>query len=134
MDIIELDGSPWSYMEASLLCRELYEFGAMWQGSFWETEILLSSNPLARKHRTRTDGPMFWPTVKPKLWQWLEPIPRAWKPRVCEEGDRVQVLFYTYSGHVRQYIFKHFDVFKKGGGQLEFNETEIAEGPDGFRF
>ena len=134
MEIIELDGTPWSYMEASLLCRELYEFGGMWQGSFWETNIMLSTNPLAPKNRSRADGPMFWPTVDPKLWEWLEPKPRKWKPRVCEEGDKVQVLFYTYSGHCQQFIFKHFDVYQKGGGQLEFNETEIAQGPDGFMF
>ena len=32
MQAIEGDGSPWSYLSASILSREAEEFGAMWHG------------------------------------------------------------------------------------------------------
>ena len=35
MQAIEGDGSPWSYLSASILCREAAEFGAIWHGCIW---------------------------------------------------------------------------------------------------
>ena len=37
MDVIEDDGAPWSYLAASLVARELLEYGAMWHGIGWGT-------------------------------------------------------------------------------------------------
>ena len=45
MEAIEGDGSAWSYLAASLLRRELREFGAMWHGSNWATHFLLDDDP-----------------------------------------------------------------------------------------
>ena len=36
-EAIEGDNSPWSYLQASILVRELQEFGAMWHGVTWGT-------------------------------------------------------------------------------------------------
>lgn len=41
MEAIDGDGSPWSYLCASLLCRQLREFGAMWHGCDWSTHSIL---------------------------------------------------------------------------------------------
>ena len=40
MDAIDGDGSPWSYMCASILARELAEFVAMWHGCSWGTHTI----------------------------------------------------------------------------------------------
>jgi hypothetical protein len=41
MDAIPGDGTPESYMEASLLMRELGEFGALWHGRSWGTHEII---------------------------------------------------------------------------------------------
>ena len=42
MQAIEGDGSPWSYLSASILSREAAEFGAMWHGCDWSDQTILS--------------------------------------------------------------------------------------------
>ena len=45
MAAIEGDGSRWSYLSASLLQRELCEFGARWHGCEWSTHEILGAEP-----------------------------------------------------------------------------------------
>ena len=45
MQAIESDGSPWSYLSASILCREAAEFGAVWHGCVWSDQTILSKPP-----------------------------------------------------------------------------------------
>jgi len=45
MAAIEGDGSPESYIQASLLARELREFGVRWHGCDWSTQEILDKNP-----------------------------------------------------------------------------------------
>ena len=47
---IEGDGSPWSYLSASILCREAAEFGAVWHGCVWTDQTIISKPP------RQTDG------------------------------------------------------------------------------
>ncbi len=46
MNAIDGDGTPWSYMCASILAREMAEFGAMWHGCDWDTHTILGADPL----------------------------------------------------------------------------------------
>ncbi|MGO8752105.1 MAG: hypothetical protein ACLQNE_39715 [Thermoguttaceae bacterium] len=45
MAAIDGNGSAWSYICASILARELAEFGAMWHGCDWDTHTILGANP-----------------------------------------------------------------------------------------
>ncbi len=51
MQSIEGDGSPWSYLSASILRREAAEFGALWHGCDWTPQTILSKPP------RQADGP-----------------------------------------------------------------------------
>ena len=55
MQAIEGDGSPWSYLSASILCREAAEFRAIWHGCVWSDQTILSKphgKPTGRMRRT----------------------------------------------------------------------------------
>ncbi|MCY4582859.1 MAG: hypothetical protein OXE50_08725, partial [Chloroflexi bacterium] len=45
MQAIEGDGSPWSYLSASILPRKAAEFGAFWHGCDWSPQTILSKPP-----------------------------------------------------------------------------------------
>ena len=58
MQAIEGDDSPASYFAASLLRRELREFGARWHGLDWAHTLCLGHRSMARRsdRRGRSDG------------------------------------------------------------------------------
>jgi hypothetical protein len=45
MDVIEGDGTHWSYLSASIFAREMAEFGAWWHGQEWSTHIVIGDDP-----------------------------------------------------------------------------------------
>ena len=53
MEVVEGDGSAWSYVSASLFWREIREFGAIWHGCDWTSHNVLDRNPLADPARSR---------------------------------------------------------------------------------
>ena len=61
MKAIDGDGSPWSYLCASLLARELAEFGAMWHGCGWSEHAILGTNPFTAKKGRGTWRPSTLP-------------------------------------------------------------------------
>jgi hypothetical protein len=133
MEVIQGDDSPWSYLAASLLQRELKEFGARWHGLYWTVNRVLGENPLQagnEQGRSTIEGPI----GKPGEWKWLEPAPKKWSPQVTIEKDRVTVTFFTYCGLGRQMIYRHTDTFKRGGYRFKTERKEIAQGPGGFLF
>jgi hypothetical protein len=133
MEVVQGDDSPWSYLAASLLQRELKEFGAMWHGTNWNTHRVLGENPLkadSGEGRVIVDRP----SGKPEEWKWVEREPRQWNPQVRTEKDSVTVTFYTYSGHQKQTIYRHTDTFKRGSYRFKTERKEIAQGPGGFMF
>jgi hypothetical protein len=133
MEQIEGDNSAWSYMVASLLSRELWEFGAMWHGTNWGTHRILDSSPWqAGTHGN--DDPMSNPKTAEQDWKWLEPKPKHWRPRVTIEKDRVTVTFYTYTGYQNETIYRHTDTYKPGSYRYESERKGIANGGKGFVF
>jgi hypothetical protein len=56
MAAFEGDGTPWSYLCASLLARELGEFGAMWHGYEWSTHDILEAKPSTTTERQQIRG------------------------------------------------------------------------------
>lgn len=133
---IEGDASPWSYLAASLLRRELQEYGAMWHGHKWSTHKILESDPLRDVDRERAADadPMMTPRGPRSEWKWVGKQPDDWRPCVEISGDRVIVTFYTYCGWERQRVFMHTDRYSVGNYDAESETTELAKGPGGFLF
>src|SRR5215469_7088273 len=55
-EALEGDNSPWSFVEASILVRELHELGALWHGVAWGTHTILGENPLVAHLKKRADS------------------------------------------------------------------------------
>lgn len=132
MDAIEGDGTPWSYVCASILKRELAEFGARGSAVGWTYDRILDKNPwtsgLAKLYKTPIQGP----TGEPKDWSWLEREPRDWPPAVQVEPDKITVTFHTYSGLKNQAIYRNVDVYKPGTYRSTSDRRVVVQGPAGF--
>jgi len=134
MEAVDGDGSPWSYLAASLLWRELCEFGAGWHGCDWSTHTILGENSLKKTDDASDHSPIERSRRKPEQWQWLERRPKEWNPRVQVDEDRVTVTFYSCSGLGRDTIYRHTDTFKRGTYRFKTERKEIALGPGGYKF
>lgn len=134
MQLIEGDGEPWSYVLASLLAKELQEFGALWHGSSWSTHTILGENPLVAGRESGTRHPDDGPHGDPNDWAWAERKPRKWEPTVGKDSGCVVVRFYTYSGLGREAIYRHLDTYEPGSYAFETERTIIAEGRGGYVF
>ena len=134
MEAIEGDGSAWSYLAASLLRRELSEFGAVWHGSRWLTHTVLDDDPWKGGSAKPDELAMDKPTTPVDQWKWLEERPKSYVPEVKIEKDRVTVTFYTYSGLEKERIYRHVDTYRPGKYRPKVSEKMIAEGKGGFAF
>lgn len=134
MEAIEGDNSAWSYMAASLLRRELSEFGAVWHGSRWGTHAVLDDDPWKAGAAKADDLGMERPHSAPDKWKWLEDRPKSYAPEVKVEKDHVTVTFYTYSGLEKERIYRHVDTYRPGKYRPKVVEKVIAEGPSGYAF
>ncbi len=131
MEAIDGDGTPWSYMCASLFCREISEFGAMWHGCSWETHTILGRNPITpwkpmRGYRQER------PSAGTEKWTWIEREPTDWKPRAADAMGSKTVVFFTCSGPGQETIFRHTDRYRPGSYCFKAACEEIATGPGGF--
>jgi hypothetical protein len=131
MEAVEGDGTPWSCLAASLLRRELSDFGAMWHGSNWGMHFVLDEDPWMADAPDSNTPPLESPNGPASEWKWLEDAPKDWRPRVDVYADRVTVTFYTYCGLERQRLYRHVDTYRSGKLRAKTVEKVIAEGPDG---
>lgn len=132
MEAIDGDRTPWSYLCASILAREMAEFGAMWHGCDWDTHTILGADPLKD---TGIEDPDNSQVMRCEAgWHWAGPRPKRWNPRVSEGGKAVKVTFFTHSGIGREAIYRHTDTYKLGSYQFEPDRKQIAIGPGGYVF
>ena len=132
MKAIEGDGTPWSYLCASLLARELDEFGAFGHGSNWVAFHILGSDPWSDAHQAANAYPDNAPTGTPADWQWPEPKPVEWRPTVSLDTRSAIVTFYTFCGLGGQRITRHVDTYTLGQYWFDADERTIAAGPRGY--
>jgi hypothetical protein len=128
MDAIGGDGTPWSYLCASILARELAELGAMWHGFSWSTHSVLGAD-------LRLEDPMDEdrPVVDLESgWRWKGPMPKEWDPRVRVDAKVVEVTFFTYSGLGGETIHRHTDTYAPGVYRFKADATLIATGSRGY--
>ncbi len=119
MAAIEGDGSPWSYLCASMLAREIGEFGAMWHGCSWSTHRIIGR---------KLSG------LDPDAWVWLAPAPKRWTPSAEIAGGCTKVTFYTHSALGCERLTRFVDSFQQSAYVFTTAETTLAQGPGGFVF
>jgi hypothetical protein len=132
MEAVAGDGSPLSYLSASLFAREAREFGAVWHGCSWRAHKFLGSDPWKTKPKGTDGSCTEWPSQDHAAWEWQTAKPSKWKPLVQIESRDVIVAFYTYTGLDRQCICQHVDRFEIGNYRFESKTLDIALGPQGF--
>jgi len=126
---IQGDASPLSYLSASLLARELAEFGATWHGISWGADRILHRRPPMAAGREQAQ-----PGADPSRWTWLMPPPNRWRPEVSETADGVSVTFHVLSNVGMERITRITDSF--GVGQYTFTtaQEDVAIGGVGIIF
>ncbi|WP_274649041.1 hypothetical protein [Paenibacillus humicola] len=112
MDAIDGDGSPWSYLSASLFAREAAEFGALWHGVNWGNHRIIEKDP------TGTDEALMVPAPDAE-WQWLQARPKSWLPLVIQKPGKVTVKFYSHSEYITESIYEHTVIYQP------FNYTAV---------
>jgi len=132
MEAIEGDGTPWSYLAASLLRREFSDFGAIWHGTNWALHFVHDEDPWMADPPKPDEPPLDRPTTKAAEWTWLGDAPKDWRPQVKVEKDRVTVTFYTYCGLEQQRLYRHTDTYRPGKLRAKVEEKVIAEGGPGY--
>lgn len=128
---IEGDGSPLSYLSASLLFRQARDYAAEWHGVGWGHHRILGADPRGAG-RAPAKGLGDGPTGAAGDWQWNGQKPQDWRPRVVVVGDTVTVTFITFSALGNQTLFRHTDTYRAGQYTAETLLEEIASGPPGY--
>jgi len=126
MDAIDGDGSPWSYLSASLFDREAAEFGAMWHGCEWSEHDIIGADPW------QSDFNPWGVFDSLDEWTWNESKPETWEPSFVETDDSLSVSFLTFSGLGTTAIYRHTNTFKSGSYAFNAERATVAEGPGGF--
>ncbi len=142
MEAIEGDDSPQSYLSASLLRRELKDFGALWHGQQWTWHTVLDSNPWKESPTPDEIEPSLdRPQSEASAWKWAQPKPLDWTPRVEMEAERVTVTFHTYcplyeDSPVKalpagESLYRHTDTYRRGKYRPRSTEQIIAKATGG---
>jgi hypothetical protein len=120
MEAVEGDGSPWSYVCASLLARQLGEFGAWWHGLDWSTHLLVGKQPDLRN------------APEPEKWRGVADPPTHWLPSVVRAEDAITVRLHTYSEVDHKAFYEHRDTYEPGSYRCLREKIILIEGPHGY--
>ena len=134
MPAIEGDGSPRSYLEASIFGREIYEFGAEWHGCDWSAHHLVDGDPFTQgistvlnDYGTEPRGPFYR-----DAWTVDQELPADWSPTVTMTPKQARVEFYTYSALGWETLNLHRDTYTQGNYQCRSNLVQLARGDRGY--
>lgn len=143
MEVIAGDDTPESYLHASLLRRELKEFGGGWHGVRWGVNTVLDDTPWNRPPAGEEESPAMYPESKPEEWKWIAPRPDDWKPEVRLEKDKAIVTFYSYTPlsaelddgqEEKERVIRHTETYRRGKYRPLISEKKLAEGPNAVAF
>ena len=129
MEAVEGDRSARSFLLASILKRELDEFGAQWHGCSWTTHQILDADPWQGPAPTDEDNPLEHPSWPASQWKWKTGKPRDWRPTVTSTGGVSRVKFYTFCPIGKEGIYEHVDEYRPGEYRFTTERKKIAEGP-----
>jgi hypothetical protein len=134
MAAVEGDGSPLSYLQASLLNRELAGFGAMWHGCDWSEHMILGEEPFSLVELGEADLVVNKPVGPEDNWEWKRPKPKQWSPTVSMTSNRIRCSFYTLTGLGQDRITRHTDSYAHGEYTSTTRRYIAAWGPGGCVF
>jgi hypothetical protein len=126
MEAITGNFSPFSYLKASILKRELQEFGALWHGLNWCTYKILASPDDACFGLIGGGGP--------EKWNWTAGKFNDLRPRVNLKSEKVVVTFHARSDLGCANITRFEDTFKSDCYVSTSTQTQVALGRGGFVF
>ena len=131
MQAIEGDGSPWSYLSASILGREAAEFGARWHGCVWTAQKIIAKPPRDAEGREASRAPDHRSDPPMGDWAWEGPVPEVWEPSYSEEGTTKRVVLYIRDPVGRDTIHRATDTYADDSYVSETHTTVIGTGPGG---
>ena len=134
MKAIGGDGSRWSYLCASILKRELAEFGAMWHGCNWSMHSILDTSPRNHAKEPAPESVLTEMVTPVDAWEWLKEEPNDWRPFVEQDGPQITVAFVTYTRLGSEIIYRHVDDYRAGDYRPKTNRQMLARGTAGFVF
>lgn len=143
MEAIVGDDSAASYFQASLLRRELKEFGTGWHGVVWGMNTVFDDDPWKDRPESAEELRARLPTSDPADWKWFERKPESWVPEVRLDTTRATVTYYSYTPLAadapddqieKERIYRHTDTFRRGKYRPLVLERKLAEGPDAIAF
>lgn len=126
MEAITGNFSPFSYLEASILKRELKEFGALWHGCDWGTYKLLASPDDTRSGMIGGGFPV--------QWSWISRKIADLRPRVKIKSGQVLVTYYARSDLAWQRITRFEEAFESDSYVSTSTQVDIARGGGGYIF
>lgn len=131
MQAIEGDGTPWSYLSASILRREAAEFGAVWHGCVWSDQTILSKAP--RQTAGQDDGARNRTGDAPASnWTWCGVVPPIWKPTYSDKGTTREVILHIHNPVGVNTIYRATDTYPTGSYDGETERTVLCTGERGF--
>ncbi len=134
MSAIEGDGTPWSYLSASLFAREANEFGAMWHGCNWSTHAILGAAPWTDVPTEDVGSGRPSRAGSADDWKWNEPQPVSWEPSFEQRDDSITIRFLTHTGLMPESINRWSDTFKPRTYEMAQTCDVVAEGSGGYIF
>jgi hypothetical protein len=127
MDAIESDGSDEAYVQASLLYRELEEFGARWHGCSWGAHTILLDDPWSQKVKAGIQD-----ISDQSDWKFHKPKPASWEPTVKRDGKTITVSFFTFSALGQEAVYLHHDTYQGTSMTPEAGQELLASGRLGY--
>lgn len=118
MEAITGDGTPLSYLCASLFAREIADFGAFGHGVYWSEYQIIGEIPLTKSGSEN--------------WQWLEPQTKSLSPLVLVDNNIVTVKFFSLTSISQPKITLHVDTYIVGNYQFITQEKLMAKGTNGY--
>ena len=135
MQAIDGDGSPWSYLSASILSREAAEFGARWPGLVWTGQTILSKPPRQTDDPDVSDDERK-PTGDAPVanWTWRRTAPRIWEPTYAERGTTKKVVLHIRDPVGGDRIYQATDTYQAGSYDCKTRTTVLCTGEGGIDY
>ena len=132
MHAVEGDGTPWSYLSASILSREAAEFGAIWHGCVWSDQTILSRRPRqtdgdeasGEARKLTSDAPV-------SNWTWHGAVPREWKPTYTDRGATKEIVLHIHNPIGGERIYRATDTYPAGSYKGNTETTVLCTGDRG---
>ena len=117
MEVIEGDGSLWSYLCASVFSRTMADFGLSGHSLTLEMGYIIGNDfRQSPEDYRRLDD-----------FEWHEPRPLNFDPEVKRENNIITVTLHTYKDYAPGKLTRFVDVYNHGNYCFKREETVIAE-------